>query len=425
MTDGPTASAPPDSTAAAACDGGAARGSTGADQASAGPPAAGTWTTARSGLDLGSWRRSGDDRKVAGVCGGVARALAIDPLIPRVVLAVTAVLGVLAVAVLAVAQRPAGATAWAAPGSPAPTTDAAPPASPPPPMWGPYAAQQPAQPYAPPGAQTSPPYAGYAGHGGYVKHGGHGGYTWQAWHAGPQSRPPGGSFAHTWAAGTADPARAGSGASALVAPGKRRRSPLALLTVGVALLVAGALAARASWGGEDLDVPVIAASVLGVLGAGLVVGTWFGRARSLVALVLAAAVALVVTTTASVPLRGGFGDRYWQPTAAADTGRPFELVGGSATLDLQALDLSSGGDITVRASVVAGELVVLVPTGTTVRIDAEVGLGVLQLPMAPSESGVELKRATDLGSGEPGGGATLVVFADVGIGAVEVVHVPA
>ncbi len=41
--------------------------------------------------DLGRLRRSREDRKIAGVAGGIARHLDIDPLIPRVVLAVLAV----------------------------------------------------------------------------------------------------------------------------------------------------------------------------------------------------------------------------------------------------------------------------------------------------------------------------------------------
>lgn len=42
--------------------------------------------------DLGRLRRSREDRKIAGVAGGIARHLDIDPLIPRVVLAVLAVI---------------------------------------------------------------------------------------------------------------------------------------------------------------------------------------------------------------------------------------------------------------------------------------------------------------------------------------------
>ncbi|HEY3001559.1 MAG TPA: PspC domain-containing protein, partial [Kribbellaceae bacterium] len=43
--------------------------------------------------DVQSWRRSRSDRMIAGVCGGIGRALNIDPVLIRVVVAVLAVAG--------------------------------------------------------------------------------------------------------------------------------------------------------------------------------------------------------------------------------------------------------------------------------------------------------------------------------------------
>ena len=43
--------------------------------------------------DVQSWRRSRSDRMVAGVCGGMARALNVDPVLVRVVMAVLVIIG--------------------------------------------------------------------------------------------------------------------------------------------------------------------------------------------------------------------------------------------------------------------------------------------------------------------------------------------
>ena len=43
--------------------------------------------------DVQSWRRSRSDRMVAGVCGGIGRALNIDPVLVRVVMGVLALMG--------------------------------------------------------------------------------------------------------------------------------------------------------------------------------------------------------------------------------------------------------------------------------------------------------------------------------------------
>jgi phage shock protein PspC (stress-responsive transcriptional regulator) len=62
------------------------------DQNSSGRESAGGFDPSRR-KDVQSWRRSRSDRMVAGVCGGIGRALDIDPVLIRVVMAVMIIVG--------------------------------------------------------------------------------------------------------------------------------------------------------------------------------------------------------------------------------------------------------------------------------------------------------------------------------------------
>jgi phage shock protein PspC (stress-responsive transcriptional regulator) len=167
-------------------------------------------------------------------------------------------------------------------------------------------------------------------------------------------------------------------------PPPRERSPLPLLTVSVAALVAGALVLVGLDPEIEVTAGVIVASVLVVVGIGLVVGAWFGRARSLIAAGVAAVLALVAVATYDVPLRGGFGDRVWAPASAEELDSPYRLGAGSARLDLTEM-ASPGRPLDVEASIGAGELVAIVPESADLQVTAEAGLGQVDLPNGASD----------------------------------------
>lgn len=153
-------------------------------------------------------------------------------------------------------------------------------------------------------------------------------------------------------------------------PPPRPRSPLGGITLSLAAVVAGVLLAVRESGADELTVPRILAITLLVLGAGLLVGTVWGRARWLIAPGLVVALALAVTSAAGATGIGdGLGERTWR---AADGG-DYSLGAGQATLDLRGL--RGAESARVEASLGFGQLVVLVPTGMSVRIDSSVGLG--------------------------------------------------
>jgi hypothetical protein len=207
----------------------------------------------------------------------------------------------------------------------------------------------------------------------------------------------------------------------------RERSQLAALTLSGAVLVAGVvvLLGLVNNGWTRLDTQAVLASVTIVIGAGLVAGAWYGRSRALIWLGALVALMLALTTAYDGPLDAGAGQRLWAPTSVSAVDSPYELGVGSAELDLTGLD-PDGTTVDVDASVGIGELVVRVPESVDLRIDSHVGVGVSYLPdespFTNEENGVDVDRSTTV-SGDPTAGSqrgTIVLDVKVGIGDLEV-----
>jgi phage shock protein PspC (stress-responsive transcriptional regulator) len=150
----------------------------------------------------------------------------------------------------------------------------------------------------------------------------------------------------------------------------RERSPLGGITLSAAIVVTGVLLALRVSGVEELTAPRIVAAVLLVLGAGLLVGTWWGRARWLLPVGLMTAVVLAGSVAAErIGFDGSVGERSWRAVDGSD----YALGAGEATLDLRGL--RGAEDAQVEASVGLGHLLVLVPTGMSVAVTADVDAG--------------------------------------------------
>jgi hypothetical protein len=149
-----------------------------------------------------------------------------------------------------------------------------------------------------------------------------------------------------------------------------------VLTLSAAAMLAGALLTLRAAGIEEITGARILAAVLVVLGGGMVVGTWFGRARWLLVPSVLVAVALVpAAVVQSAPgYGGGVGERTWTPSPT-DRRTEFALGAGEAELDLRQLDPQALDGRPLSVDLGAGELVVLVPDDLRVRVDADVRLG--------------------------------------------------
>jgi len=371
-------------------------------------------------------RRSRTDRKLAGVCGGLGAYTNVDPIIFRVLFAVFSLFGGFGLLLYGVAwlfipeedddrseaqhlfrdgRTSAGAlwaivatvvgllifvaiaankwdvVFWLLIGSaitfivlrsrnPQPSQVGPWWTAPPPPAAGPPA--PPSSPTAAPG-ETAPP-AGAATPGGAAGPEGTAAPaataqatqrgTWQQWQPQPEWQPQ-------WQPQPPPPTP--------VKP--RESSPLPWLTLSAALVVGGILGALDLADVIDVSAEAIAATILIIFGVGLVVSAWFGRARSLIGLGLAALVALVVIAAVDIPLSGGFGERHVEPVSASEFGDPVRVAAGKITIDLTRFNDPDATGV-LDASVGAGEIVVIYPDDIRLEATADVSAGDINRDLA-------------------------------------------
>ncbi|MEU5940629.1 PspC domain-containing protein [Micromonospora sp. NPDC047548] len=201
----------------------------------------------------------------------------------------------------------------------------------------------------------------------------------------------------------------------------RERSALGAVTFSLIFLALGVVAIL-----DLLDIfPVGAAAyfaaALATIGLGLLVGTWFGRARWLIALGLVTAAALgVATVTESYDrIRGVDGNVTWTPTDLHGLATRYENSLGDATLDLRRLNLDKRTtEITVVVNF--GKATIVVPPNVDVTTVTDVNAGDATV-FGRRSGGLDgrSQETTDLGLDGPGGG-TLRLNVHVNAGNLEV-----
>jgi phage shock protein PspC (stress-responsive transcriptional regulator) len=154
----------------------------------------------------------------------------------------------------------------------------------------------------------------------------------------------------------------------------RPRSPLAWYIVGALLLAVGLLAVFSQVAGIDVAPGQFFGVALAVLGIGLVVGAWWGRARILILLALLLMPLAVTASFITAPLEGGIGDHRYTPVTAAEVRDEYRSMGGRVILDLTNLQ-TSPRTIHIAASVAVGQLVVILPEGASFELRTRVGAG--------------------------------------------------
>jgi hypothetical protein len=179
---------------------------------------------------------------------------------------------------------------------------------------------------------------------------------------------------------------------------RRERSGLGWMTLGAVFLVTGIAALLDNAGAISLNLAQFLALPLVVIAVGLLIGAWVGRARWLVVPGLLLVPAIVFASLVTVPFKGGFGDRLYEPLTATGASHPYRLIAGRMTLDLSQLPQGQTPR-TVTASIVAGDMLVYVPPAVTVEVRAQVGAGQTRL-FGRLSNGLKLdQRATQLRSG--------------------------
>lgn len=173
---------------------------------------------------------------------------------------------------------------------------------------------------------------------------------------------------------------------------RRPRPFLGPLTVGAALIVTGLAVVLGNLEVIDLTAGQVLAVFLTVLGVGLLVGTWWGRAWGLIALALLLVPVVAAASLAdSEPLTGGIGERTWRPRTAAEVRPVYRLAAGDLVVDLSRVRFGPG-PTSVEASVAAGRVLVVVPDEVAVELHGRVGVGGVDL-LGRVDQGVQVDSA--------------------------------
>jgi phage shock protein PspC (stress-responsive transcriptional regulator) len=202
----------------------------------------------------------------------------------------------------------------------------------------------------------------------------------------------------------------------------RRRPFLGPLTFAVALIVTGLVLVLDNLDVIDPTFGQVLAVFLTVLGVGLLIGSWWGRAWGLIPVgLLAVPVVAVAALAGSVPVKGDVAERLFQPTTAADVRPSYRLTGGELILDLSKVDFAPGSP-PIEASVAGGRLLVVLPDEVAADVRGRVGVGSLDL-LGEVDSGAQVDSTVTRPAAKPpakGEAATVRLDLQTGFGVIEV-----
>lgn len=152
-----------------------------------------------------------------------------------------------------------------------------------------------------------------------------------------------------------------------------------------ALAIAGGVAFLLDRSGElDLRIGSLLSIALVAIGMVLILATWVGRARGLIAVGLILLPIAALAAVVNLPIHNGVGEQRYTPVAASGP-LVYEFGAGELTVDLRDLDITGSTDVSVELGV--GSLVVLVPDDVIVDITAEAGAGEIRVTEAEERFG--------------------------------------
>jgi hypothetical protein len=159
------------------------------------------------------------------------------------------------------------------------------------------------------------------------------------------------------------------------------------------------------------------------VGVAAVAGALAGRRRAawllVPALVIAAPAGFVAA--ADVRFEGGFGDKHYRPTAlSALPAHGYKIAAGRLRVDLRDVSFVPGTTTRLPIHVGMGVATVIIPQQVCVQSDTKVGAGYVDV-LGDNQGGLDVNR--DL-SGARSTAPRVALRAQVGMGALEVVHTP-
>ncbi len=196
----------------------------------------------------------------------------------------------------------------------------------------------------------------------------------------------------------------------------RRRGPILFwFSMALAALGVGVLGILDLAGAPIAD-PAYPAMVVGVCGVMLLVGAFYGRAGGLIFVGLVAALGLSLATIAQ---RVDGADITRRPLTAADVPASLDTSAGEIILDLtDVADVAALDGKHVELDADIGRIEVIVPAGVSVRVDANIdGPGHLAL-FGDERGGIEIDDQVrhDAGPGTP----EISIDADISVGEIEI-----
>lgn len=203
-------------------------------------------------------------------------------------------------------------------------------------------------------------------------------------------------------------------------PPRRRRSKVTPVTLGLALLVGAAgLALTSTTDGWVTEPAYIAGAMLAVVGLGMIAGSFVRGGRGLIWPAVILAVVGVGLSTTGVSGWHGTGDHAYAPTSLEQVQPRYLNSAGSIDLDLSGLPAS--GAVTTAVQNSFGDVRVLVPGNADVRAHCYARFGEVNcLDQHKDGIGNDL-RAGDDGVDGPGG-LTVTLDARTSAGRVEVIR---
>jgi phage shock protein PspC (stress-responsive transcriptional regulator) len=198
----------------------------------------------------------------------------------------------------------------------------------------------------------------------------------------------------------------------------RRREPsyLGRLVVGACALVIGLGLVLNNTGVIDLTAKGLLSVLVGLIGAGLIVGAWAGRARWLILPGLALSFALLVSSFAPAFVGGSYGEVVWQPQSRKALLESYEHGAGQATLDLTEVAFDEKPR-EIEVDVNFGELLIVIPEDVPVTSNAHVQGGEIN-NFGTTNDGWDIQNTRSEGGDEDIGHLTLdanVVFGELEI----------
>jgi phage shock protein PspC (stress-responsive transcriptional regulator) len=196
----------------------------------------------------------------------------------------------------------------------------------------------------------------------------------------------------------------------------RKVAVIALVILGViGLFVLAGISAYTAATGSGTAIALV---VIGI-GVMLALAAFRGGARWLIAPALAIAIPLGAVSAADISFAGGIGDRYHQPATRAALEDRYELGVGRLVVDLRELDWSrDADDVDLDVDLGIGEAAVIVPESVCVSPDLHVGAGEIELGSGRTD-GVDLDEVSTV---TPASGPALRLEGEVDLGAMRVLN---